>query len=89
MSTTINYTQMRQNLRGYIDQVNDTHEPITVTTHDNKNVVLVSAEDWAAIEETAYLNVSPKNRARLQKSMSSPTKKMTLDQLDAYVQPEI
>jgi antitoxin YefM len=89
MSTTINYTEMRLHLRDYIDQVNDTHEPITITTHDHKNVVLLSAEDWSAIEETAYLNASPTNRTRLQESLGSHTTKMTLDELDAYVQPGV
>jgi antitoxin YefM len=86
MSTVINFTDLRQNLRGYIDQVNDTHTPITITTKEKRNAVLISAEDWSAIEESLYLNTSPANRTWLTKSLSSKSKKMTLDQLDTYVQ---
>ena len=86
MSTVINFTDLRQNLRGYINQVNDTHTPIIITTKEKQNAVLISAEDWAEIEETLYLNASPTNRKLLEQSFQSKSQYMTLDQLDIYVQ---
>ena len=86
MSTVINFTDLRQNLREYINQVNDTHTPIIITTKEKRNAVLISAEDWVEIEETLYLNSSPNNRKVLEKSISSKNKSLTLDQLDTYVQ---
>ncbi|KAI9130960.1 type II toxin-antitoxin system Phd/YefM family antitoxin [Acaryochloris sp. CCMEE 5410] len=41
-------------LVGLIDRVNDTHAPVTITSQQG-NAVLVSEEDWWAIEKTLNL----------------------------------
>ncbi len=48
-----------------MDQVNDDHEPVIVTRAKGRPVVLVSLEDWASMDETAYLMASPANAKRL------------------------
>ena len=53
-----------------MDQVCDDREPITVTRSNARPVVILSLEDYKALEETAYLLRSPKNRQRLLESVA-------------------
>jgi antitoxin YefM len=52
-----------------MDQVNDDHEPVIVTRAKGKPVVMVSLEDWASMDETAYLLSGPENARRLRESI--------------------
>ncbi|MCC5866851.1 MAG: type II toxin-antitoxin system prevent-host-death family antitoxin [Wenzhouxiangella sp.] len=63
--STINYTDLRRNLASAMDQVNEDHAPLYITRQKGKGAVLLSADDYAAIEETLYLMSSPRNAARL------------------------
>ena len=65
----INYTVVRQTLAQRMDQVCDDHVPIIVTRQNNRSVVMLSLEDYQALEETAYLLRSPKNAKRLMESI--------------------
>ena len=65
----INYTVVRQTLAQRMDQVCDDHTPIIVTRQNNRSVVMLSLEDYQALEETAYLLRSPKNAKRLMDSI--------------------
>ncbi len=65
----INYTVARQTLAQRMDQVCDDHTPIIVTRQNNRSVVMLSLEDYQALEETAYLLRSPKNAKRLMESI--------------------
>ena len=65
----INYTVVRQTLAQRMDQVCDDHMPIIVTRQNNRSVVMLSLEDYQALEETAYLLRSPKNAKRLMESI--------------------
>ncbi|MBK6712242.1 MAG: type II toxin-antitoxin system prevent-host-death family antitoxin [Chloroflexi bacterium] len=65
----INYTVVRQTLAQRMDQVCDDHTPIIVTRQNNRSVVMLSLEDYQALEETAYLLRSPKNAKRLMESI--------------------
>jgi antitoxin YefM len=56
--TTLTATQARSNLYRLIDQVNESHKPIHITAK-NIGAVLVSEEDWSAIQETLYLQSIP------------------------------
>lgn len=61
----ITYTSARANLASTMDRVCNDHEPIIVTRSGQQSVVLVSLEDFNALEETALLLRSPKNARRL------------------------
>lgn len=63
------YTQVRQNFASFMDNVCDNHAPIIITRQSSAPVVIMSLEDYNAIEETLYLSRSPKNYARLIKSI--------------------
>jgi len=67
----INYSDLRKNLKSVMDQIIIDHEPVIITRRNGDNVVIVSYEDYAAIEETAYLLKSPKNAKRLRESIKS------------------
>jgi antitoxin YefM len=46
------------------------HAPIIVTRKTTDSVVIMSLEDYEALEETAYLLRSPKNTRRLIESIA-------------------
>ena len=57
--TSISITKARANLYKTVSDVNEYSEPITITNNRGKNAVLVSEDDWLAIQETLYLNSIP------------------------------
>lgn len=57
--TIINVTNARQNLYQLIADVNANSEPVTIVNNKGENAVLISEDDWRAIEETIYLNNIP------------------------------
>ena len=66
----ITYTAARQNLAKTIEKVCKDHTPVIVTRKTNDSVVIMSLEDYEALEETAYLLRSPKNTRRLIESIA-------------------
>lgn len=61
----ITYSAARANLAKTMDRVCDDHEPLIITRNGEQSVVMVSLEDYKALEETAYLLRSPANARRL------------------------
>ena len=59
------YTRVRQNLAKTMEKVCEDHSPVIVTRKKNDSVVIMSLEDYEALEETAYLLRSSKNTRRL------------------------
>ncbi len=55
----ISVTKARENIYQILSDVNDSSQPITITNNRGKNGVLISEEDWNAIQETLYLNSIP------------------------------
>jgi antitoxin YefM len=66
----ITYTNARQNLAKTMEKVCQDHSPVIITRKKNDSVVIMSLEDYKALEETAYLLRSPKNMRRLVESIS-------------------
>ena len=65
------YSDLRKNLAATLDSVTADHEPVLITRDRGKPAaVLISLEDFASYEETAYLLRSPKNAERLAKSIA-------------------
>lgn len=65
---TASYT--RQNFADVMRRVNDDHAPVIVTTQRGKPVVIMSLDDYNALEETAYLLRTPNNARRLAESVA-------------------
>lgn len=61
----ISYSSARANLASTMDRVCDDHEPLIITRNGQQSVVMLSLEDFTALEETAYLLRSPANAKRL------------------------
>jgi antitoxin YefM len=68
---SVNYSELRANLKTTMDRVCENHEPVIITRKNRSNLVLLSYEDYSAIEETAYLLRSPKNAKKLRESIRS------------------
>ena len=66
----ITYTAARQNLAKTMEKVCNDHSPVIVTRKSSNSVVIISLEDFEALEETAYLLRSPKNTRRLIESVA-------------------
>ncbi len=66
----ITYTAARQNLAKTMEKVCQDRAPIIITRKTSNSVVIMSLEDYEALEETAYLLRSPKNTRRLIESIS-------------------
>ena len=62
---SISYTAARSNLAKTMEKVCNDHAPIAITRKGEGAVVMISMEDYQALEETAYLLRSPKNARRL------------------------
>jgi len=58
---TLTASEARANLYRLIDQATESHQPIAITGK-RTNAVLLSAEDWAAIQETLFLLSVPDMR---------------------------
>lgn len=71
----ITYTQARKNFSFTMDKVCIDHAPIIITRQNNTPVVMISLEDFNAIQETLYLMQSPKNYSRLLKSKENIKRK--------------
>lgn len=67
----ITYTTARANLADTMDRVCDDHEPIIITRSGQRAVVMISLDDFKAMEETAYLLRGPKNAQRLLESIAA------------------
>ena len=63
------YTAVRQNLAKTMESVCRDHAPVIVTRKQNESVVIMSLEDYEALEETAYLLRAPRNARRLLESI--------------------
>ena len=47
----VNYSTIRDNLKSYCDKVTDDKETVIVTRKDEKNVVLISLDEWNALQK--------------------------------------
>lgn len=61
----ITYTTARANLASTMDRVCNDHEAMIITRNGEQAVVMLSLEDYNALEETAYLLRTPPNAKRL------------------------
>ena len=66
---SLSATQARKDIYHLIDQVNIGHEPVQINGKRN-NAVLISEEDWSAIQETLYLLAIPGMRESIRESMA-------------------
>ena len=66
----ISYTAARAHLAKTMEKVCDDHAPVIITRNKAPSVVMMSLEDYDALQETAYLLRAPKNARRLLESVA-------------------
>ena len=66
----ITATEARANLHRLIDQTATSHEPLLISGTRN-SAVLVSQEDWAAIQETLFLLSVPGMRESIREGLAA------------------
>ena len=67
---TLPISEARANIKAVVDRVVDDRVPVSITRQGREGVVMISASEWASIEETLYLLSSPKNAVRLLESIA-------------------
>ena len=68
---TLSATEARTKLYRLIDETSLTHEPIVITGKRG-NAVLISEDDWRAIQETMFLLNIPGMRESIQEGLATP-----------------
>ena len=71
--TTLSASKARTNLYRLIDDASSSHEAILITGK-RANAVLVSEDDWKAIQETIYLLSIPGMRESIRQGLKTPIK---------------
>lgn len=69
--TTLSVSEARVSLYRLIDQAAATHMPVVITGKRN-NAVLVSEEDWSAMQETLFLLSTPGMRESIREGLATP-----------------
>lgn len=69
---SITATAARKDLYNVIASVNENCAPIAITNSRGKGAVLIGEDEWAAIEETLYLNSIPGMAESLVEGASEP-----------------
>jgi prevent-host-death family protein len=71
MTVPITASEARASLYRLIDQTAESHQPVLISGK-RSSAVLISAEDWQAIQETLYLLSIPGMRKSIKKGMAEP-----------------
>jgi antitoxin YefM len=72
--TILSASEARKRLYNLVDEVKESHVPVQIVGK-RSTAVLVSEEDWRAIEETLYLTSIPGMRESIQKGLLTPLDK--------------
>ncbi len=76
--TTLTATEARKRLYSLVDEVKESHEPIQIVGK-RSSAVLISEEDWRAVQETLYLISIPGMRESIQKGLKTPVEECDED----------
>jgi antitoxin YefM len=72
--TSITVTEARKQLYTLLDDVAQSHQPVQITGKRH-SAVLVSEDDWRAVQETLYLTGIPGMRESIRKGLQTPVEK--------------
>jgi prevent-host-death family protein len=75
---TVTATEARAKLYRLIDQAASSHEPIVITGK-RANAVLISEDDWRAVQETLYLLSIPGMRESIREGLETPVEECAED----------
>jgi len=78
---TANYSELRNNLKHYLDGVINDSEPLLVHRSGSESVVVISLDEYNSIKETEYIMKSPammdvirKGKEEIEKGKGNPVK---------------
>ncbi len=71
MTKVMSASKARENIFSLIDETAATHQPILITGKRN-NVVMMSEEDYNAIQESFYLSSNPTLKASIIEGLNTP-----------------
>ena len=66
----VSYSDLRKNLKKYMDDVYSGHYPLIITRKNDENVVMLSLDEFNALQETNYLLATEANTKHLKKSIA-------------------
>lgn len=66
---TVSYSELRQNLKRYLDGVCQSRTPLVVTRQGGEAVIVLSLKEYESLEETLHLLRDPANAERLLRSI--------------------
>ena len=66
----VSYSDLRQNLKSYLDRVYHDHDQLIVTRKNDENLVILSIDEYNSLIETSYLLSSRANAEHLSLSIS-------------------
>lgn len=69
--SVLTVSEARANLYRLIDQASETHQPVLISGK-RTNAVLISEDDWSAIQETLHLLAIPGMRDSIKDAMAEP-----------------
>ena len=78
--TAISATEARKRLYQLLDEVSDSHQPVEITG-PRSSAVLISDDDWRAVQETLHLVSIPGMRESILAGITTPVGELE-DQLD-------
>ena len=67
---TVSYTEARNSLATLMETATRDREPITITRNGAGTVVILAAEEYAAMEETLHLLSTPANAERIRQGLA-------------------
>jgi len=68
---TVNYSELRENLKANLDSVTDNEELLVVHRPKGKSIVMMTLDEYNALQETQHLLQSKNNRDRLEKAIEN------------------
>lgn len=68
---TVNYSELRENLKANLDAVTDNDELLLVHRPKGKSIVMMTLNEYNALQETQHLLQSRNNRERLEKAIEN------------------
>ena len=78
---TVSVNQFRSNMKNFVEQATNKHEPLKVTRRSGGDFIVISAEDWERDQETLYVlqnsslmkQITESARSHVERSGYTPT----------------
>ena len=80
---TLSLTEVKNRFSELADDLEATHDHLTVTRNGRPSVVVLSAEEWESITETMFWLSVPGLLENLEKSKTEPT--YSLDEVKSWI----